>query len=167
MRFKSWYPPGALSLVVLIPFAPLSAQAPSGDPAFPAGYPVADTPPVAVTRAVGAESDSDRTRGALWGAGIGLVAGGLLGGLTVESDDGDDGFGGSLAEGTATGEAVVTGALVGAAIGALLGATVFAPSRRAAGTPGREPALLVSPSVTRTGVGVSARLLLWPGTEQE
>lgn len=69
-----------------------------------------------------------RARGALIGGGIGLVAGGLLGGLTVEGD-GDDGFGGGLAESAATAEAVVLGAVFGAAIGAVLGATVFAPDR--------------------------------------
>lgn len=69
-----------------------------------------------------------RGRGALWGGGIGLVAGGLLGALSVSSDESDGDFGGSLVESSATGEAVVLGALVGAGIGAVLGATVFAPS---------------------------------------
>ena len=70
----------------------------------------------------------NRRKGALWGAGVGLVAGGILGGLSVESAE-DVGFGGSLVESAATGEAVVLGAILGAGLGALLGATVFAPSR--------------------------------------
>jgi hypothetical protein len=90
----------------------------------------------------------NRTRGAVWGGGIGLLAGGLLGGLTVQSDDEGDGFGGSPLEGAATGEAVILGAVVGAGIGALLGATVFAPARR--------DALLVQP--TRSGLVLGARV---------
>jgi hypothetical protein len=73
----------------------------------------------------------NRSRGALWGGGIGLVAGGLLGGLTATSADEGD-FGSSLAESAITGEAVLLGAVVGAGIGALLGATVFAPAHRLA-----------------------------------
>jgi len=71
----------------------------------------------------------DRSRGALWGGGIGFVTGGLLGGLTATSGDEDD-FGSSLTESAVTGEAVLLGAVVGAGIGALLGATLLAPSHR-------------------------------------
>lgn len=103
------------------------------------------------------QASPDRTRGALWGGGIGLVAGGLLGGLTVESDEGGD-FGGSLVEGAATGEAVVLGALTGAVIGALLGATLFAPSkaRRGGSDPGR--ALQLVPVMTPKGPVARFRL---------
>jgi hypothetical protein len=70
----------------------------------------------------------NRRKGALWGAGVGFVAGGLLAGLSVGSEE-DDGFGESIAESALTAEAVVFGAAVGAGLGALLGATVFAPHR--------------------------------------
>ena len=90
----------------------------------------AELPDAWVIRQAAQQTGRNRTRGALWGGGIGLVAGGILGGVTVGSDD-EDGFGGSLVESAATGEAVILGAVVGAGIGALLGATLFAPSRRA------------------------------------
>ncbi len=98
----------------------------------------------------------DRTRGALWGGGIGLVAGGLLSGLSVGSDDENDGFGGSLVGSAATGEAVILGAVLGAGIGALLGATVFAPSRPSAAGDGGGMALSVHP--TLSGLSVAARV---------
>lgn len=87
---------------------------------------------------------SDRTRGALWGGGIGLVGGGLLGGLTVGSDD-EGGVGGSLTESAATGEAVLLGAMVGAGIGALLGATIFAPAHPPGAPDGGGMSLTVHP----------------------
>lgn len=95
----------------------------------------------------------DRRKGALWGGGIGLVAGGLLGGLTVESDDGD-----GLVESAATGEAVVLGALVGAGLGALLGATVFAPSRPMPSGAERGMAVVVAPRRDGDGSGVRVGL---------
>lgn len=166
MRFRSSYPPGTLPLVVLLLSAPLSAQAPPGDPTVRAGYRAADVLAVPITRVVGADTGPDRIRGALWGAGIGVLVGGLLGGLTVGSDESDDGFGDPLVEGAATVESVVLGALAGGAIGALLGATVFAPSRRPTGLAAREPTFLVSPSVSASGAGVSARLRLGPGAPE-
>lgn len=88
--------------------------------------------------------ERDRTRGALWGGGIGLVGGGLLGGLTVGSDD-ESGLGGSLTESAATGEAVLFGAVVGAGIGALLGATIFAPAHSSGVVDGGGMSLTVHP----------------------
>jgi hypothetical protein len=97
------------------------------------------------------QAGPDRIRGALWGGGIGLVAGGLLGGLTAGSDD-DGGFGDSLVESAATGEAVLLGAVGGAVIGALLGATVFAPSHRSASHPAGAMRLSVHPMGAVIGV---------------
>ena len=108
------------------------------------------TPPQEVGR--------NRTRGALWGGGIGLVAGGLLGGLTVGLDD-EDGFGGSVTESAATGEAVLLGAVVGAGIGALLGSTIFAPAQRSEAAVSRTLGLAVRPSPT--GIALAGRL--WVG----
>ena len=94
-----------------------------------------------------------RRRGALWGAGIGLVAGGVLGGLSVQSDD-EDGYGAGLAEAAATGAAVVLGAILGAGLGAVLGATVFAPSTS---LPAGH-AMRVAPMVAPHGVGLHLRV---------
>lgn len=99
----------------------------------------------------------NRTRGALWGGGIGLVAGGLLGGLTVGSDDEGD-FGGSLTESAATGEAVLLGAVVGAGIGALLGATIFAPAHSQGSADGSGMSLALHPS--GTAITLSGRVLI-------
>lgn len=87
----------------------------------------------------------NRTRGAMWGGGIGLVAGGLVGGLSADADDGG-GFDGSLTESAATGEAVLLGAVVGAGIGALLGATILAPSHRSTSADGDALRLSLHPS---------------------
>lgn len=97
-------------------------------------------------------AERNRGKGALWGGAVGLVAGGLLGAASVESDD-DDGFGGSLVESAATGEAVVIGALVGAGLGALLGATVFAPTRTSTSSNGAM-AIRVSPESQGEETGV-------------
>lgn len=92
----------------------------------------------------------NRTKGALWGGGIGLVAGGLLAALTIQTDEG--GAVGDVVEDALTPVAVVMGAVGGAAIGALLGATVFAPSRDAP----RTSDLVVGPD--RSGVRAGVRL---------
>lgn len=134
---------GALALCVLLASA-APAVAQLSDPAIPQ-----------------TESRPNRGRGALWGAGIGLVAGGLLGALTLESD-GDGDIGSGLADAAATGEALVFGALVGAGIGALLGATVFAPSR----SPADERALRLTPTVGWDRVGLRARIRWGPGGSQ-
>lgn len=102
--------------------------------------------------------DRNRAKGALWGAGLGLVAGGLLAALTASSEE-DDGFGGEgLAESATTAEGVVFGALLGAGLGAILGATVFAPSRSPGSAGGRNLAVNVSPRPgadgARVGVGL-------------
>ena len=78
----------ALGLASAVLAAPLSAQAGPGD-----GGPTAQQ-----------EAGRNRAKGALWGGGIGLVAGGILGGLSVQSDD-DDGLGSSMVESAATGPA--------------------------------------------------------------
>ena len=103
------------------------------------------------------QGSPSRGRGALWGAGIGLVAGGLLGAVSVSSDESDGGFGGSLVESSATGEAVVLGALVGAGIGAVLGATVFAPSP-SAGEPNAGLTLSVVPVASMDRFGTVVRI---------
>jgi len=95
------------------------------------------------------EAEKNRTKGAVWGGAIGLVAGGILGGVSVDSDSGDSG----LTESAATGEAVVLGAVLGAGIGALLGATLFAPDR-----PSSERAFSVAPLVGIHAAGVVVRL---------
>jgi len=97
----------------------------------------------------------NRTRGALWGGGIGLVAGGLWGGLTVGSGT-EGGFGGSLTESAATGEAVLLGALVGAGMGALLGATIFAPAERSEPSGSGAVSLAVHPSWA--GIALAGRV---------
>lgn len=100
----------------------------------------------------------DRARGALWGGGIGLVAGALLGGLTAQSGDEGDGLGGTLVESAATGEAVVFGAVLGAGIGALLGATVFAPSKPASTRDRGGLALSVHPAPSMLSVAARVRV---------
>ena len=97
---------------------------------YHAGAGVAEDPPNPLQ---GERPRRARVRGALIGGGIGLVAGGVLGGLSVSSDA-DEGFGGSLVESAATAEAVMLGAVVGAGVGVILGATVFAPAKRVAPT---------------------------------
>ena len=91
-----------------------------------------------------------RRKGALWGGGIGLVAVGLLAGLSVDAEE--EGAFGELVEAAVTPAAVLAGAVLGAGIGALLGATVFAPSH----SPGAGNAILVAPTVS----GVQARVRL-------
>lgn len=130
-----------LGLTALVLAAPLSAQA-GPDEGAPAPQ---------------RETGRNRTKGALWGGGIGLVAGGILGGLSVQSDN--DAPGASLVESAATGPAVVLGALFGAGIGALLGATVFAPSRPPASGAPDGMAVLVAPRRDATG-GLTIGLLL-------
>jgi hypothetical protein len=102
--------------------------------------------------------ERNRGKGALWGATLGLVAGGLLAGLTASSEE-DDGFGGGgLAESAATVEGVVFGALLGAGLGAILGATVFAPSRSRGSAGGGNLAVHVAPRPrAEDGVGVGLR----------
>jgi hypothetical protein len=100
----------------------------------------------------------DRARGALWGGGIGLVGGALLGGLTAQSGDEGDGLGDTLAESAATGEAVVLGAVLGAGIGAVLGATVFAPSKPALSRAGGGLALSVHPAPFMLSVAARVRV---------
>lgn len=92
----------------------------------------------------------NRKKGALWGGGIGLVAGGVLAGLSVESEE--EGPLGEIVEAAVTPAAVLVGAVLGAGIGALLGATVFAPSH----SPASGSAILLAP--TRSGVGARVRL---------
>lgn len=146
-------------VIVCIPVSVVSGQTWS-----PLPEPVADQPAVAGFVRTGVDANRigvaqtggrRRARGALIGGGIGLVAGGILGGLTVTSDDGGDGFGGSLAEGAATAEAVMLGAVVGAGLGAILGATVFAPKVRTSGTSDGALAVTVIPRFDATGPGVS------------
>jgi hypothetical protein len=144
-------------LLVQLPLsAPLSAQLRTTDPTDrrpPRAFVVHFSPGGGVEQS-DERGDRDRLRGALWGGGIGLVAGGLLGGLTVESSNGDDGFGGSLVESSATGEAVILGALVGAAIGAVLGSTVFAPAHREDGEVRIGSGFSASPLTSRGAVGL-------------
>jgi len=138
MNARAPHVPATLLVVMLSSVAPLSAQS----------FRSEAEPQV---------SGPDRGRGALWGAGIGLVAGGLLGGLTVRSET-DSELGGSLAESAATGEAVILGALVGAGIGALLGATVLAPGRAVESASDQSGALRVTPLVSLHGFGVRVRV---------
>lgn len=139
--------------------APLSAQA--GPAALVSGWSasaVTVSQPSLDTPATPQEAGRNRLKGALWGGGIGLVAGGILGGLSVQSDDDDPGS--SLVDAAATGPAVVLGALVGAGVGALLGATVFAPSRPAPSGAEGGMAVLVAPRRAGDGTGVSVGLRL-------
>jgi hypothetical protein len=103
-------------------------------------------------------SERNRGKGALWGAGLGLVAGGLLAALTVSSDEDDGLGGGGLAESAATAEGVVFGALLGAGLGAVLGATVFAPSRSGGAAGGGNLAVHVAPRSLPDGAGVGVGL---------
>ena len=98
------------------------------------------------------DASRDRSKGALWGGAIGLVGGGILGGISVESESNGVADGG-LVEASATGEAVILGALAGAGIGALLGATVFAPAG-----PRAASAFRVTPLVGLRQTGVIVRL---------
>ncbi|MDH3208583.1 MAG: hypothetical protein OEO79_18430 [Gemmatimonadota bacterium] len=139
--------------------APLSAQLRSGGPGDqrPVHTHVLYFSPGEGVQQSTVELRRDRVRGALWGGGIGLFAGGILGGLTVGSVEGDDGFGGSLVEASATGEAVVLGALVGAVIGVVLGSTAFAP--RHAEDDGR-PVVggsSASPIISHGAIGLAVR----------
>lgn len=127
MKLSIWC---ALNLSLAAALAiPLAAQQPSSHLTTPTLVRLGDAPAWDFTEPFPADEGRNRLVGGLWGGGIGLVAGGILGGLSVESDADDGGFGG-LTEASATGEAVVLGAFVGATIGALLGATVFAPAPR-------------------------------------
>jgi len=156
MNAHTWALMTVLLVLQLPLFAPLSAQLRSAGPGdqgpgharvlhFSPGEDVEQSP---------LELRRDRLRGALWGGGIGLVAGSLLGGLTVGSADGDDGFGGSLAEASATGEAVVLGALVGAVIGAVLGSTAFAPTHAEDDESPVERGFSASPIMSHGGIGL-------------
>lgn len=104
------------------------------------------------------ERTKNRGRGALWGAGIGFVAGGFLGVVSVESDGGDEFGGDSLVESAATGEAFLLGALVGAGLGAILGATVFAPSSEVSEDDGTDFALRLIPIASTVGPGVGFQI---------
>jgi hypothetical protein len=146
----------SLSGLVLIFAAPGAIRAQQPIPYSGAVFSYAWTaweaePSLAQARALLTQEENGRRRGrgALWGAGIGLVAGGLLAGLSVETED-DTGLGGGLTEASATGEAVVLGAVVGAGIGALLGATIFAPS----GSERGESRVSVTPIALTRGVAL-------------
>lgn len=164
MSSRGWLGSLALSCLALCCSGPLSAQAsPTGwaDPirVERAGVSTASAPYLArpSERDAGEAARRNRSRGALWGGGIGLVAGGVLGGLFVSSDE-DDGFGDSLVEGAATGEAVLLGALVGGALGAVLGATVFAPSHAGAVDADSASGFSVWPIASLRTLGFSVRI---------
>lgn len=153
---------GVLACLLLCPAIPVGAQQTGSpdsgrlSPAFqarPLPGPVRRFEGVPSVVPPQAETVVHRRRGALWGAGIGLVAGGILGGLSVQSDD-EDGYGAGLAEAAATGAAVVLGAILGAGLGAVLGATVFAPSTSLAA--GHE--MRVAPMVAPHGLGLRLHL---------
>lgn len=128
------------------PASPTSAPTPSlaastllagGGPIWPgAGAVYADDAPLAFQSV-----ERNRGKGALWGAGLGLVAGGVL-----AAEDGAPPWG------------VVIGALMVAGLGAVLGATVFAPSRSGGTAGGGNLAVHVAPRSLADGPGVGVGL---------
>ncbi len=87
--------------------------------------------PLASISRLEARNGKNRGKGALIGAGVGILVGGILAPLTTRSESCDcvTVAGSSLAEASITGEAVLLGALVGGSMGGLLGAFVLAPNR--------------------------------------
>lgn len=85
------------------------------------------TIPLASISGMEVRNGKNRGKGALIGAGIGVLVGGILAPLTSHSESCD--CDASLTEASTTGEAVLLGALVGGSIGGLVGAFVLAPYR--------------------------------------